>query len=172
MHFWSMLWRWLKVRPELPQQPWSGGEVVLQCFSPTALLSVRRDPHEQVVSLTTSIISNKIHVCRCSSIATMGRYCNLYQAGACGGSFQRRSLSRSALHDFNTKGEMQPPGRHGLWFRMLLSSTLHHSLPSYCGSPNILTRFWTAHSHATVKGLWLLGIITRPPPSRAMSLCR
>lgn len=172
MHFWSMLWRWLKVRPELAQQPWSSGEVVLQCFSPTALLSVRRAPHEQVVSSTTSIISNKRHVCRCSSIATLGRCCDLYQAGACRGSFQRRTQSRSALHDFNTKCEMQPPARPGLWFRMLLSSTLHHSLPSNCGSPDISSRFWTAHSHATMKGLWLLGIITRPPPSRVVSLRR
>ena len=42
-------------------------------------------------------------------------------------SFQRNSQSNTALHDFNVKYEVQPPGRHGRWFRMLFSFTLRHS---------------------------------------------
>jgi hypothetical protein len=48
-------------------------------------------------------------------------------------------------------------------FVMLFPSILHHSWPPYHVSPNISTRLSNVHSHATVKGFWLLGIITRPP---------
>jgi hypothetical protein len=94
---------------------------------------------------------------RCSSIAILGRYCCPYQAGARGGSFQHSSQSRSALHDFNTKCEVQPPDRHGLWFRMLFSFSLHHSYHSYYGSSNISTRLLNVHSHGTVNGLLTVG---------------
>ena len=77
--------------------------------------------------------------------------------------FQHDSQSRAALHDFNARYEVQPPDRHGLWFRILFPFTLHHSWSLNHVSPNASGRLLNVHSHATVKGLLLLGITTRPP---------
>jgi hypothetical protein len=41
--------------------------------------------------------------------------------------FHHDSQSDTALHDFNTEYEVQPPDGHGLWFRMLFAFALHHS---------------------------------------------
>lgn len=70
-----------------------------------------------------------VDVCRCSSVATLRRYCHPGQAsrGSWQRSFQRNSQSNTALHDFNAKDEVQPPGRHALWFRMLFLFALHQS---------------------------------------------
>ena len=43
--------------------------------------------------------------------------------------FQHGSQSSTALHDFITKSEVQPPDAYHIWYQVLVRFNVHHSQP-------------------------------------------